>query len=174
MIDYCIDGSAVRLRQWRDADLTTLQTLRNDSHLQAQVLTRASGSSIEQVRDWLSSRDTNMTARFYVVATREADDAVGYLQFMGLDSTDRRAELGICLSPSAQGRGFGTEAIALGLAHLKATHELRKCTLQVRSDNERAIRCYQRLGFEICGVLRRHILLEGVLWDVLLMEWLAE
>lgn len=169
-----IEGTNIRLRRWRLEDLEALTALRNDVSVQAQAMARARGSGPQQVNEWLLSRDSNESIRFYVVATADTDQAVGYLQFTGIDPIDRRAELGICLAANVQGGGYGGEAISLGLAHLNATEHLRKCTLQVREDNETAVRCYLRLGFVRCGMFRRHAFLEGEWRDVILMEWVHE
>jgi RimJ/RimL family protein N-acetyltransferase len=169
-----IQGTKIRLRHWRSEDLTTLVVLRNDAALQAQVLARARGSSLEQVEEWLVDRNSNELARLFIIATIDRDQAIGYVQFMGIDPIDRCATLGICLARNAHGMGYGTEAIALGLAHLKASEDLRKCILQVRADNEHAIHCYLGLGFERCGMFHKHIYLEEDWRDVVLMEWIAE
>ncbi|MCM5679385.1 GNAT family N-acetyltransferase [Schlegelella sp. S2-27] len=162
-------GETVRLRAWCEADLPALLRWRNDVALQAQLLARARGSNEAQVREWLRERACGSNL-FFVVADRHTDAALGYLQFTGLDSVDRRADLGICLAPEAQGRGAGSEALRLAFAYLRETWNLRKVSLRVRSDNERAVRCYRRLGFEPCGLLREHVCIEGSWRDVVLMD----
>jgi RimJ/RimL family protein N-acetyltransferase len=169
-----IEGASIRLRAWQERDLRALQVLRNDVALQAQLLARAQGSDIAQVRDWLERRSNGTDSVLFVIADQHVDEVLGFIQFTGLDPIDCLADLGICLSPAAQGRGAGTEAITLALPHLREVWRTRKLNLRVRSDNERAIRCYQRLGFEQCGHLRKHIFIDGDWHDVLLMEKFLE
>jgi RimJ/RimL family protein N-acetyltransferase len=169
-----IEGPSIRLRAWQERDLPALQVLRNDVALQAQLLARAQGSDIAQVQDWLQRRSNGTDSLLFVIADRHGDDAFGFIQFTGLDPIDRLADLGICLSPAAQGRGAGTEAITLALPYLREVRRTRKLNLRVRCDNERAIRCYQRLGFQQCGTLRQHIFIDGHWQDVLLMEMFLE
>jgi RimJ/RimL family protein N-acetyltransferase len=169
-----IEGASIRLRAWQERDLPTLQGLRNDVALQAQLLARARGSDIAQVRDWLERRSNGTDSVLFVIADRHADEALGFIQFTGLDPIDRLADLGICLSPTAQGRGAGTQAITLALPYLREVRRTRKLSLRVRSDNERAIHCYQRLGFQQCGHLRKHTFIDGRWQDVLLMEIFLE
>lgn len=164
-----IDGDTVRLRAWSEPDLPALLRWRNDVALQAQLLARARGSNEAQVREWLRER-TAGTNLFFIVADRHTDAALGYLQFTGFDPVDSRADLGICLGSEAQGRGVGSEALRLAFVYLHQTWNLRKLSLRVRSDNERAMRCYRRLGFEACGLLREHVRLEGSWCDVVLMD----
>ena len=167
-----IEGASIRLRAWQERDLYLLQTLRNDVVLQAQLLAHARGSDVEQVRTWLHRRSNGADCLFFVVANQGDDAALGFIQFLGVDSTDRRADLGICLARDAQGRGTGTEAITLALPHLVQTFGTRKVNLQVRADLERAIRCYERMGFQRCGLYRKHFGSGDEWHDVLLMELL--
>lgn len=161
---------APRLRPWRDADVPRLLQWRNDVALQAQLLARARGSDEAAVRRWLSERSAPPRSLLFVVADGESDAALGYLQIVDIDPEDRRGELGICLGLEAQGRGWGTSALRLALAHAKDVAGLRKINLRVRSDNTRAIRCYERLGFGHCGLWRQHVHIEEAWRDVALME----
>jgi diamine N-acetyltransferase len=165
-----IDGPRVRLRAWREADLAALTAWRNDAALQAQLLSRVRGSSEEQVRDWAIRRAAGPESLLLVIASIIDDKALGYLQLVGMNGADQRADLGICLAPGHQGAGLGREALALLLAHVRAQWPLRKIVLQVRSDNTRAIRCYESLGFGHCGRMREHTFIDGAYRDVMLME----
>lgn len=165
-----IEGGAIRLRAWHEADVSAMVALRNHVELQAQLLARVRGSDDAQVRRWLQERSNGTDSLLFVIADRINDAALGYMQFVGLDLVDRRAELGICMAPAAQGQGLGTQAIALSLTYLHDIWSLRKISLRVRSDNQRAIRCYQGLKFEQCGLLRQHALMNGTWLDVVLME----
>lgn len=165
-----IEGAEIRLRSWKDEDLDTMTELRNDVPLQAQLLARVRGSDEAQVRQWLQDRSSNADSILFIIADRVSDAAVGFLQFTGVDPIDRRAELGICVSRHRQGKGFGTEAISIALPHLRDIWDLRKVSLRVRADNEGAIRCYRKIGFEQCGRLREHVYIEGAWHDLVLME----
>lgn len=165
-----IETTQLRLRAWRSDDLPALTRLRNDVALQAQLLTRVRGNSSAQVQQWLQERSTAAGSLLWILADRHSDQALGFLQLTGMDGFDRRAELGICLMPEAQGAGRGREALAAALPYLQSSWGLRKVSLKVRHDNAPAIRCYEHLGFERCGLLREDIFLEGRWLDVVLME----
>lgn len=165
-----IETTQLRLRAWRSDDLPALTRLRNDVALQAQLLARVRGNSSAQVQQWLQDRSTAADSLLWILADRHSDQALGFLQFTGMDCFDRRAELGICLMPEAQGGGRGREALAAALHYLQGSWGLRKVSLKVRHDNTPAIRCYEHLGFERCGLLREDVLLEGRWMDVVLME----
>jgi RimJ/RimL family protein N-acetyltransferase len=165
-----IVGQGVVLRGWRESDLDVLCELRNDVELQSQLIARARGSDLTKVRQWLRVRGADEHGLLLVIADRDDDRALGYLQLQGITGIDRRAELGICLHRTAQGRGVGTESLRLLEPYLRDIWAIRKIFLQVRAENVRAISCYERVGFERCGLLREHVFADGAYRDVVLME----
>jgi RimJ/RimL family protein N-acetyltransferase len=163
-------GGSVRLRTWREDDLPVLTELRNDVEVQAQLLSRARGSRLEQVREWLQVRNAKSDGLLFVIADQVDDQAMGYVQVTELDLSNCHANLGICLIVKARGLGMGGQAIALLSAYLKAQWNIRKLSLQVRADNVQALRCYEKVGFERCGLLKSHFFISGSWQDVVLME----
>lgn len=169
-----IEGNGIRLRAWQDNDLPVLTLLRNDVVIQGQLLTRPRGSSLEQVRNWLMDRSVQGDKLFFIVADKDRDVTLGFVQINDLEAFDRRAELGICLVREAQGRGIGSESLRLICSYLRKTLGLRKISLKVRVDNEAAISCYRKAGFDMCGLLREHIFIDGSWKDIVLMEKFLE
>lgn len=165
-----IEGSRIRLRNWSEADLPALTTWRNDVVLQGQLLARVRGSNIDQVRRWVQERSAGPTSVLLVIAARNDDRAIGYVQLVGLDELDQCGDLGICIEPASQGAGVGREVLLLLIAHSGRLHPLRKLELRVRADNNRAIRCYESVGFARCGVLHARAFVDGAYTDVILME----
>lgn len=165
-----IEGSQIRLRPWRDDDLPSLTAWRNDVALQAQLMSRPRGSDVAKVRSWLEGRTASADRLFLIAATRVDDAAIGYVQIENLNLVDRCGELGICLAPARQHKGYGTEAIRLAAEYMRANWELRKICLRVLAENQCAIKCYTKCGFVECGRLHQHFLADGRWNDVLLME----
>lgn len=102
----------------------------------------------------------------------EAADAtaIGVIRLEGIEAVHGRAELAVSIGEKAYwGRGYGTEAIQLALAHGFAALGLRRVELITDADNERGIRCYEKCGFEREGLLRAHRLRHGVALDMIVM-----
>lgn len=165
-----IEGLRIRLRDWSELDLPALTEWRNDVALQNQLLARVRGSSFDQVREWARARAHGPSSFLRVIELRDGDRAIGYVQLVGIDDLDQCGDLGICLEPGSQRAGYGREAIALLMANLGPLRFLRKIELRVRADNDRAIRCYESMGFVRCGVLRARAFVDGGYADVVLME----
>lgn len=165
-----IKSRCIQLRVWRDSDLAFLTDLRNDVALQAKLLARARGSKEDQVRQWLARFASDAGNMLFIIASLENDDPLGYLQINGIDDVSRSAELGICLGPQAQGRGYGGEAIQLVGEYLRRIWNMRKLSVKVSANNPRALRCYEKKGFQRCGLQKQHVFMEGEWHDVVLME----
>ena len=59
------------------------------------------------------------------------------------------------------GRGIGTLLVQTMLGWARAGGKVRKVNLRVRTDNQRAIRLYEKMGFRREGVHTRDLLIHG-------------
>ncbi len=76
--------------------------------------------------------------------------------------------LGIGIVPSHRDKGLGARLMASVLAAAR-DKGLARVGLHVRTDNARAIKLYERMGFQHEGCLRRNLRIDGVDYDSLLM-----
>lgn len=72
------------------------------------------------------------------------------------------------------GKGFGTDAMKIALRFAFTELNLRRVTLNVFEYNPRAIRSYEKTGFQHEGRLRKALLREGKRWDMLYMGILRD
>ena len=90
------------------------------------------------------------------------------------DPDYRSVELDVFVAAPLQGRGFGSDALHTALRHLFAERGHHRAVIAPAAANERAIRCYRRVGFQPVGVLRQADRDPGGGWrDVLVMDLLA-
>lgn len=80
-----------------------------------------------------------------------SDYLVGRISLREIDQWKRRARLGISLHASYVSRGLGTEALTLFLDYFFDSLGFSTMVLDVAAFNERAVRCYKRLGFDHVG-----------------------
>jgi aminoglycoside 6'-N-acetyltransferase len=91
------------------------------------------------------------------------------------DPMYRHAGIDIFLSPGDQGRGVGPEAIGLLARFLCGQRGHHRITIDPAAANERAIRCYEKVGFRPVGVMRQYERgADGRFHDGLLMELLRD
>jgi aminoglycoside 6'-N-acetyltransferase len=100
-------------------------------------------------------------------------DVAGYVQFSEESDPDyRHADVDIFLGPGHQGRGIGPEALRVVVRDLVEERGHHRITLSTHPANDRAIRCYEKVGFRQVGVLRKaaRSSVTGEWQDELLME----
>jgi aminoglycoside 6'-N-acetyltransferase len=101
---------------------------------------------------------------------------VGAIGFWEEDEPDyRHAAIDITLHPDWLDRGLGREAVGLLARWLFDERGHHRITIDPAASNERAIRCYERVGFKAVGVMRRYERTADGTWrDGLLMDLLPE
>ncbi|HEX8290800.1 MAG TPA: GNAT family N-acetyltransferase [Pyrinomonadaceae bacterium] len=79
------------------------------------------------------------------------------------------AAVGLTVHEDWHGKGVGTALMRAGLDLADNWLNLTRLELEVYTDNEAAIRLYERFGFEREGLLRRHAYRDGSYVDALMM-----
>jgi len=71
-------------------------------------------------------------------------------------------------------KGYGTDAMKIGLRFAFTEINLDRVTLNVFEYNPRAIRSYEKAGFKREGIMRGGLLKDGKRWDMVFMGILRE
>lgn len=91
------------------------------------------------------------------------------------DPQYRHAGIDIFLGRRHQGQGVGAEAVGLLARFLFEQRGHRRITIDPAAANRQAIRCYQKVGFQPAGVLRRYERgADGQFHDGLLMDLIRD
>jgi RimJ/RimL family protein N-acetyltransferase len=103
------------------------------------------------------------------------EELIGRCMLFDIDWVNRRAMLGIVIGEKAYwGRGYGQEAVRLLLDYGFNLLNLNSVMLGTFAFNQRAIHCYERVGFKEIGRRRQARIIGGHKYDVVLMDILAE
>lgn len=104
-----------------------------------------------------------------------AGEVAGMIQYHEEDDPEyRSAGMDLFLGRPFQDRGLGTDAVRTMAPYLIDGRGHRRLTIDPAAHNERAIRCYERVGFRRVGVMREYWLdPDGVWRDGLLLDLLA-
>ena len=135
--------------------------------------------SIDEIEHFFQARLLAPDALAYAIHVRDGDRLIGVTTFSALDVDNGSALFHITIGePDAWGRGYGTEAASLMIGHAFRGLGLHRVALSVFSFNTRAIRSYEKVGFQIEGRLRDAIWRDGRYWDevqmgVLQSDWVA-
>jgi diamine N-acetyltransferase len=165
-----IELSLIKLRQPEDSDLDFLVSMRNNLDLQAMLMSLPRASNTQKVRDWLNNHLSNSQSVFFMIAEIATNSPSGYIQITNIDFVHRHGELGICIDPSFQGKGYGKQSIFLIEKYIQEVFDLRKLTLKVLEKNHAAVHLYEVLAYQKIGIHKEHFYHKGSWHNTLVME----
>ncbi|MEU9347608.1 GNAT family protein [Streptomyces sp. NPDC048278] len=113
------------------------------------------------------------TVKFSVVELA-GGTLVGGATLWGVDSHNRGAHIGLNLLPSARGKGYGTDVVAVLCRYGFVVRGLRRLQIETLADNAAMLRAAERNGFVREGVLRSSAWVMGEFLDEVLLGLLAE
>jgi RimJ/RimL family protein N-acetyltransferase len=128
------------------------------------------GSSLSSVHKWVEEKSNGTDRLFFVVEHLGSQQPIGYIQLQEEPNATRTFRFGICLTPTYQSQGYGSEAILAVEHFLKLNFYIYKMILHVDSQNSSAIACYKKLAYREVGVMYCHVFIQGSLRDVVIME----
>ncbi|MBP7691027.1 MAG: GNAT family N-acetyltransferase [Anaerolineales bacterium] len=172
-------GKRIRLRPVEKDDLPRFVKWLADAETRSYLEMHLPLSQVQEER-WFE-RNLNAGSEQTWSIDLQPPDAVGPWVHIGscgyhaLDMRNRVGEAGILVGARDYwGKGFGTDALQTLVAWGFYTLNLNRVQLRVFADNERAIRSYQKVGFQIEGRLRQGNYANGAYRDVLWMGVLRE
>jgi L-phenylalanine/L-methionine N-acetyltransferase len=108
----------------------------------------------------------------YNLVAVASNHVVGLLSVHTFPNRPRRRHvgaIGISVHDEWQGKGIGTALMRAGIDLSDKWLDLTRLELEVYTDNESAIRLYERFGFEREGTLRQHAFRDGQYVDSYMM-----
>jgi RimJ/RimL family protein N-acetyltransferase len=123
-----------------------------------------------QLEEWTAEED-DTKARFGIEVDGEL---IGDCQLTGIDHYRGICNLGITLGRQYWGQGFGQDAVRTLVAYAFRYLNMRKVSLEVLAEDDRAVGAYKKAGFVEEGRLRQNAWFEGRYVDALVMGLLRE
>ncbi len=166
------NGRVATIREAELADAPTLLAYLNQVIAETDFLAMGQGDldwPLEKERRFIEEH-RSADNKLLIVAEVEGRIA-GVSGFTGDDRRRLRhtGESGISVLRRHWGLGLGTALMGFVIEWAKSSGVVRKIGLRVRTDNERAIRLYERFGFIREGVFTRQFAIAGRFYDAYLM-----
>ena len=117
----------------------------NDKDIQMLISNKERTYTYEDEEVWVKNKLIN-NEEVYSIMEKGTDSFVGNVELM--DITEHDCELGICITKEQQNKHYGTEVMKKIMEYSKEDLRLKEMRLIVFSNNERAIHCYEKLGFK--------------------------
>jgi RimJ/RimL family protein N-acetyltransferase len=129
--------------------------------------------SLAQEERWFERNLEQVERQELVLLAIETAEGVhiGNIGLHQIDWKNRHAELGITIGEKAYwNQGYGSDAVRTMLTLAFREMNLHRVQLRVDADNARAIRCYEKAGFQKDGTLRGIVFREGKHVDQFVMS----
>lgn len=111
----------------------------------------------------------------FTIVECAGDRPVGRCLLFSIDAVNRSAMMGIVIGEkTAWNQGLGTEATRLLLDYAFNLLNLHSVMLGTFEFNRRAIRAYEKVGFQRIGLRREARIIAGKAWGVVLMDMLGD
>lgn len=129
-----------------------------------------SGYTLDNLRSYVEERISNPDVAFFAICSNVTNEHIGNVKIDFHDHKANVSELGLLIgNKNYWGKGIGYEACKLAIEYGFDKMKLRKIYLAVYENNPKAKKLYEKLGFQLEGTLRKHVLANGELCDKYLM-----
>ena len=170
--EFTVNELQYVVRSARTEDAAGLSEARLQIDGETENLDRESGEAYIDEAGFIEIIEEDSASETNLFLVAEADGRiVGFSRCAGntLKRTSHRVEFGVGVLKEYWGYGIGKELLKQSI-HWGDTNRIKKITLKVLETNEKAIRMYEKLGFEVEGVLKADKLLrDGNYYNTVLM-----
>ena len=134
-----------------------------------QVLT------MEEEEEWYENLKDEDDSVLFTIHDLSEGDPIGNCSLVDIDHQSNRGEVGIVIGENDYwGKGYGTTALELLLDYGFNALNLDSIRLGLMEENERARKCYEKVGFREAGRLRQFYLRGDEYQDLVLMDILRD
>ncbi len=166
-----IEGERVALRTVEEADLSFIR--QNISNPRVwRTLDRTRPMDGIEGEKWLRRRSDDDAVLDLLAAVDESP--VGFVSIREDNDAWGTAWLSFWITPSEQGKGYGTAAARLAVEYTFDQRRRHKLIAHVFEGNEGSVRLLERLGFQREGVHREEVYRDGSFWDLYTYGLLAD
>ena len=177
MKEIIINDKKIKIREARKEDAEALIKYVNIIAGESDFLTFGAGEFDISIEDEEKILENSLEKdnKLFIIAEYKGE-IIGNLNFSGgsRQRTAHTGEFGISVLEEYWGNKIGEELMGYLINWSKETKIVRKINLRVRTDNERAISLYRKLGFIEEGILKRDFFIQNKFYDSLMMGLLID
>jgi len=165
-------GDRIYLRVLEESDITeeNISWINDAESTQFLEMTGVFPGTVESMKQWLQRYTNNINNFAFAIVDKETDLHIGNITLKDINWIHRSAILPILLgNRDFWGRGIGTEAESLLIEYAFNRLGLRKMIHTPIASNIGSVRMAEKLGFQLEGVLREEVFIEGGYHDQLRM-----
>lgn len=170
-------GKLVRLREYNKEDAKLAQKYINEPSVKKNLTPSVPFLICEwEEEKWVQSNSAFSTSNYsFAIETLNDSKYIGGCGINTINWLSRTSEIGIFIGDTNyQSKGYGSDALKILIKFIFNQMNIRKIKLNVYDFNERAIRCYKKLGFKVEGTLRDELFRDGKYYDIIQMGLFKE
>lgn len=170
--EFYVNGRNYTVRSAIDKDAKELSELRLQIDGETENLDREKGEGfIDRLGfEQIIKADTEHPRSLFLVVVVD-DHIVGFSRCEGnnLKRFAHKVEFGVCVLKECWGYGIGKNLLKKSVVWADANN-IKKITLNVLETNDKAIKLYRKLGFEVEGILKNDkVLADGKHYNTIIM-----
>lgn len=151
------------LRALKSKDVDGMLEWMQDEQIQQNFREEIEKRTLEDALHFIETSDTKFvedrSVHFAIVD--DQDEYMGTISLKNINMRDRNAEYAISMRKKAHGKGYAKAATKELFELAFKKNGIHKIYLNVLSQNERAIRFYEKMGFHYEGESVDHLFLRG-------------
>jgi RimJ/RimL family protein N-acetyltransferase len=165
------EGRKVRLREYRKEDIPLKLSYINDPEISSNLTPDIPyPMTLQEEEKWFQSITAVSDTYKFAIECIEDSKFIGGCSINGVDWKNSVATVGIFIgSREHRGKGCGSDAIRVLMDFIFRQMNINKIRLTVYSFNKSALRCYEKCGFKVEGILRQEIFKDGEYYDKISM-----
>jgi UDP-4-amino-4,6-dideoxy-N-acetyl-beta-L-altrosamine N-acetyltransferase len=172
-----LKGQKVLLRPLKKEDWHKTIIWRNDPELTGLVMSHPFPITEEMEKEWYDNELTNKTNRaiYFAIEDTKSNNQIGIIFLNNINWISGTVQFGLLIGEnSARGKGLGKDVLEIIIDYAFSSLNLRKISLEVISINLTAIKLYEKMGFKVEGLLKKHWFFKNQYHDVLIMSKFKE
>lgn len=169
-------GEKVRLREYKKEDIKLAQKFINDVEVKKMINPGIPYLyTYEDEEKWFEKLSAANETYDFAIETLDESKYIGGCGINKLDWKNSVVTIGIFIGDKEYwNKGYGTDALNILIKFIFQQMNIHKIKINVFEYNKRAIKCYEKCGFKIEGVLRKEIFRDGEYYDDIVMGLLRD
>ncbi len=160
---------AIKPMEWEDIEVLQKWYLDQEVMYWASAANPDNIYSKYDLEEGYQKESKSFTSRRFIIETREGEK-IGTISYRSMNAQVRSTNIGMLIGEKDYWeKGYGTDILQTFLRYLFDQWNMNRVELSTWDDNQRAIKLYQKCGFQIEGRLREAFFVHGKYRDKIVM-----
>ena len=165
-------GELVKLRDYGKEDIESAKNFINDPEVKQYVEPGIPYLyTLANEEKWYESISARSDIYHFAIEDRKTGKYIGGCGINEVDWKNSKVVVGIFIGDADyRNHGYGTDAMKVLVKFIFEQMNINKIKLGAYSFNQRAIKCYEKVGFKVEGVLKEELFRNGRYHDIIEMS----